>query len=68
MFVHIKLFLSWHDKVSKLYEETKQLFFCAYPEHSLCESAKGNANENKINNSFNTSMKMQTSPCGIYNS
>lgn len=57
-----------HDKVSKQYEETKQLPFRAYPDHSLCVPTKGSVHENKVNNCFNTSVKMPTSPCGIYDS
>lgn len=38
--------------------------FRAYPDHSL--QTKGSLHENKINNCFNTSVKMPTSPCGLY--
>lgn len=57
-----------HDQVSEQYEETKQLPFRAYPDRSLCVPTKGSVHENKVNNCFNTSVKMPTSPCGIYDS
>lgn len=50
------------DKVSKQYKETKQLPYRAYPDHSLCVLSKGSVHDNKMNNCFNTSVKMPTSP------
>lgn len=49
------------DKVSKQYKATKQLPFRAFPDRSLCVPTKATLRENKINNSFNTPVKMPTS-------